>query len=203
MNEKGSGSVHGGQWQPNPNKPWENRFFGEPGEIKHTFKPTAKGGYWIDTKIGEDGRAIKERHYTDHTRPKYHTNPHDHLIGWNGERGNPVWQDEINYFDGNIPEFKYYKIMGENMAKYDYEDNFSTKFEFKESVEAGSEIVFEWNDKEYGLFKVANQKWVLSPDDTGDNDVFFYNIEDLLDYKIDNEKLKDICTKFTVIDRTL
>lgn len=89
------------------------------------------------------------------------------------------------------------------MAKYDYADNFNTKFEFKESVEAGSEIVFEWNDKEYGLFKVANQKWVLSPDDTGDNDVFFYNIEDLLDYKIDNEKLMDICTKFTVIDRTL
>ena len=119
------------------------------------------------------------------------------------ERENPVWQDKINYLDGNISEFKYYKIMGENMAKYDYEDNFNTKFEFKESVEAGSEIVFEWNDKEYGLFKVANQKWVLSPDDTGDNDVFFYNIEDLLDYKIDNEKLKDICTKFTVIDRTL
>lgn len=85
----------------------------------------------------------------------------------------------------------------------EYKDNFNTKFEFKESVEAGSEIVFEWNNKEYGLFKVANRKWVLSPDDTGNHDVFFYDIEDLLDYKIDNEKLTDICTKFTVIDRTL
>ena len=28
------------------------------------------------------------------------------------ESENPVWQDKINYLDGNISEFKYYKIMG-------------------------------------------------------------------------------------------
>lgn len=33
---KGSGSVHGGQWQPNPDKPEDARFLGEPGEIKYT-----------------------------------------------------------------------------------------------------------------------------------------------------------------------
>ena len=74
---KGGGSAYGGKWKPNPNKPADSRFLGEPGEIKRTFKD----GYWVDTKIGDDGRAVMERHYTDHCRAHTgHTNPHDHPI---------------------------------------------------------------------------------------------------------------------------
>lgn len=48
-----------------------------------------RGGYNRETKIGEDGRAIKERHYTDKPNPKYHTNPHDHNIDWSDGFPNP------------------------------------------------------------------------------------------------------------------
>ncbi len=65
----GMGSAYGGKWRPNPNKPEDQRFLGTPGEIKTTFK----NGYRIDTKIGEDGRAVRERHYTDHNRADKHT----------------------------------------------------------------------------------------------------------------------------------
>ena len=34
--EKGSGSAYGGKWRPNPNKPTDARFIGEPGEVKQT-----------------------------------------------------------------------------------------------------------------------------------------------------------------------
>jgi len=37
-------------------------------------------GEKFETKIGDDGRAIKERHYSDHQKPWAHTNPHDHDI---------------------------------------------------------------------------------------------------------------------------
>ena len=57
----------------NLRSPEDERFLGEPGEIKTTYK----NNYRIDTKIGEDGRAVHERHYTDHSSADKHTNPHD------------------------------------------------------------------------------------------------------------------------------
>ena len=60
--EKGSGSAYGGKWRPNPNKPYDSRFVGTPGEIKRTIMGD---GSVYETKIGPDGRAIMERHNTD------------------------------------------------------------------------------------------------------------------------------------------
>lgn len=205
---KGSGSVHGGQWRPHPDKPWEERFFGKPGEIKRTFIPTSKGGYWVETKIGDDGRAIKERHYTDHSRPKYHSDPHDVPIEWDKETGVPIWGKDINYFDGNIPEFKYYKITGgynmsEKYANPDYNDDYKTKYEFKDSVARHAEICFEWKGTEYGIFWIHGDQWVVCPLGTDDSqDVFYKSIDDVMNHKIGDDKLIDICTKFTVIERT-
>lgn len=200
---KGMGSAFGGKWKPNPNKPWEERFFGGPGEIKRTFRQTKKGGYWIYTKIGDDGRAIKERHITDHDQPKYHSNPHDVPIKWNEKTGTPIWGKDINYFDGNVPEFKYYKITGGSLMHYDYNEDYKTKYEFKDSVLRHAEIVFEWQGVEYGIFWIEGNKWVicLSGSDNS-KDVFYDNIDDLMNHKIGDDKLIDICTKFTVIERT-
>jgi len=55
-------------------------------------------------QIGTDGRAIKERHNTNHGKPRYHTSPHDHDITWDSD-GNPHWSELKNYWDGNIPIF--------------------------------------------------------------------------------------------------
>lgn len=200
---KGSGSVHGGQWRPHPDKPWEERFWGEPGEIKHTFRPNKKGGYWIDTKIGDDGKAIKERHYTDHGNPGTHSNPHDNLIGWNKERGNPEWIGEINYFDGNIPEFKYYKITGATIMNYEFNEDYKTKYEFIQSVQAHAEIVFEWKNEEYEICSLDGKKWLFCNQKDDSANVYYDTLEDILNHKIGDDKLIDICTKFTVIERSL
>jgi hypothetical protein len=73
------------------------RFWGEPGEI-------IPNGYRL-TKIGDDGRAVMERHLTDHGNPKKHSNPHDHIITW-GTKGNPLFSDPINYKPGKAPKFE-------------------------------------------------------------------------------------------------
>ena len=200
---KGSGSVHGGQWQPHPDKPWEERFFGKPGEIKRTFIPTKKGGYWALTRIGKSGKADYERHFTNHSRPKYHSDPHDVPIDWDKETGEPIWGKDINYFDGNIPEFKYYKMTGEHNMSCEYDFDYKTKYEFKNSVMRHAEICFEWHGTEYGIFWINGEQWVvtlLGEDDS--QDVFYKNIDDVMNHKIGDDKLIDICTKFTVIERT-
>lgn len=61
----------------------DSRLHGHPGQIK-------KDGY-KETYIGRDGRAIREKHYTDHGNPKQHDNPHEHIITWD-ENGNPIFK---------------------------------------------------------------------------------------------------------------
>jgi len=74
----------------------DSRLKGNPGDINE--EGTSK------TKIGSDGRAVKERHYSDHGNPSKHTNPHDHDITWDAN-GNPNFGSPINYPNG-APVFK-------------------------------------------------------------------------------------------------
>ena len=82
--------------EKSPSKEKDSRLKGEPGEVK---KEGDK-----ETYIGADGKATKERHWSDHGNPKKHSNPHDHDISWD-ENGNPVFGPPQNYWDGNIPVF--------------------------------------------------------------------------------------------------
>ncbi len=86
---------------------------------------------------------------------------------------------------------------------YDYNEDYKTKYEFKDSVLRHAEIVFEWQGVEYGIFWIEGNKWVicLSGSDNS-KDVFYDNIDDVMNHKIGDDKLIDICTKLTVIERT-
>lgn len=209
---KGGGSASGqSSGNPEPEQTWapkdkeSERFLGKPGEIKRTFISTKKGGYWVETKIGRDGRATKERQYTDHGNSKTHSNPHDNIIGWQ-ENGKPKWGDEINYFGEEAPEFKYFKITGVSKMNNDYVNNdydgdYKSKEEFYDSVERHSEIVFEWKDKSYEICSMDGKLWWFF-NVTDDTEVIVNTIEELMNCEIDGERLVDICTKFTVIERT-
>lgn len=200
---KGSGSVHGGQWRPHPDKPQDQRFIGKPGETKHTFIPTKKGGYWSETKIGKDGRATTDRHHSDHGNSNKHSNPHDHKISWDDNIGDPTPSKPINYLDGNIPELKYFKTTGERYMNTEFSGDFKTKYEFKDVISRNCELVFEWKGIEYYIFPAENDSWVFGFGDNEENDVYYANIDDLMKHKIGDDKLIDICTKITVIERSL
>lgn len=64
---KGMGRARGGEWKPS--KKEDERFLGKPGQKIKTRLETSKGGYEVETKIGDDGKATTERHYTDHGKP--------------------------------------------------------------------------------------------------------------------------------------
>lgn len=206
---KGMGNAHGGDWKPR--KEDDKRFLGEPGEINYTHYEGKKGGYDRATKIGKDGKAIKERHFTDHDKPWAHSNPHDHFINWNNEQGVPIPSSPINYPD-EVPEFKNFeeiKNMNDNtktthtVIHIDPEDyRFKTISDFKFAMKYRSEVAFEWKGKDYSIthpngiisicesHKPETEKYYDSPDET-------------LEYVIDGQRLREIITKVTVWDRTI
>lgn len=199
---KGTGSAFGGEWQPK--KPEDERFLGEPGEIKYTFISTKKEGYWVVTKIGNNGRANLERQLTDHGRADKHSNPHDQEVIWSGPDSHPSLGPPINYFDGEIPEFKYYKHTGEYQMTEDWNGDFKTKFEFKDAISRGCDLCFEWKGTEYGIFPAENnQRLFCKLGNDCSEDIYFSTIDDVMNYKLGEDKLIDICTKISVIERNI
>lgn len=195
---KGTGSAFGGEWQPK--KPEDERFLGEPGEIKVTFN---RRGEKFLTKIGDDGYAVKERHYGNHGNSYYHTNPHDHYIDWSNNH--PNLGSPVNYFD-DIPEFKKYE--GESMnsknISFDNDYNFKSVAEFKESLLHGREIVFQLNGIEYGMFfEGEDDKAICFGESNKDNYIFFKTVDDLLNCDIRGQLLKDVITQVTVLHRNI
>ena len=219
LREKGMGNSRGGAWRPSPNKPNDQRFIGKPGEKKIVYN---RKGEKIETKIGEDGRAVIERHYSDHHNPKSHTNPHDHKINWDNPRGFPKPGKPINYPDG-APEFKNYrganmKINYINLNDLDDSLNFETISSFKWCVEYGGEVEFEWKGKSYSITHPNGR--INIGEGYYEKDGKFYNVlshkeckeieglwgataDEILEYKVGEDRLRDVITKVKVIDRTI
>lgn len=208
---KGMGSAFGGDWQPH--KPDDARFLGEPGEIKQSQSNGKRGGYPRETKIGADGRATRERHYTDHDSPSKHSDPHDHDIDWSKDFPDPG--EQINYW-GDIPEFKVYqgaKNMGSIVGQNSLEDNrFKTISDFKWCVNHGGEVELTWKDQTFGIFP-KQQKTPGSPrqillvqkfvENQAETERWYDTADDLLEYTIAGDRLRDIITKVEVTDRTI
>ena len=84
---------------------------------------------------------------------------------------------------------------------YDAEElRYKTLSEFKYSLRQGGEIVIEWNGNCYGIFYNGEKFYVT----TNNYETTYYDSPDeLLEYCIDRERLRDIVTQVTVVDRAL
>ena len=199
---KDGGSAYGGAWKPS--KPDDGRFLGEPGSINRT---TDRNGDLRETKIGANGRAVKERHYSDHGNPKQHSIPHDHNILWEGNR--PNWGKAENYWDGDIPDFKsywrcdmsYHILKSQNSL----EDNrFKSISDFKWCMKCGGEVEIEWNGIHYGIIRYGtSDKITIYVWNRPETECCFDTADDALEYMIGSDRLRDVITQVTVLDRTL
>lgn len=223
---KGMGSAYGAQWKPNPNKPSDMSFMGPANTIQRIFIPNRNGGYWIQAKYGDDGWAVAFRHETFHGNSGTHSNPHDHYpVAYDPHTHAPDWDNtpEISYME-DVPEFKTWKGK-DNMINWDHIDGvitnltydeeamrFKTISEFKDCVKRGAEIVFEWNNVKYGVFTVPMSKRkdtkIHYISRCGDVDVHNATVlyaetpDEILEYKVGNDRLRDVITKACVIERT-
>lgn len=208
---KGGGSAYGGAWKPA--KSDDERYIGIPGEIKPTDSTGKHGGYHRETKIGDDGRAIIERHYTDHFRPDKHTDPHDHIIDWS--EGFPMPQRGINYPDG-APEFKQFgglNKMSTAMRSNTLEENrFKSISDFKWCIDHGGEVEIEWRGRSYGIFSQLCrtpdsplQKMIseIAIDDPASTEKWCDTADEVLEYIVGDDRLRDVITQVTVWTRTI
>ena len=201
---KGGGSAEGGKWRPNPNKPEDARFLGEPGEIKSG----EKNGYRYEIKIGEDGRATMERHYADHNKPKAHTNPHDHMITWDNPTEHPEVHGPTNYPDG-APEFKGYGgiyLMSNTTipANTPEQNRFVSISDFKDCMRWGGEVEFVWKGVHYGVVRYGtNNKITIYEANKEETEKVCETADDALEYMVGSDRLRDVITKVTVLDRTI
>ncbi len=211
---KGTGSAFGGEWQPK--KPEDERFLGEPGEIKVTYN---NKGEKYETKIGVDGKAVKERHHTTHNREHTgHTNPHDHKFDWSKNFPDPG--PPINYPDGDFPEFKNWRGANKMIL---FNDSEALKFEnisdFKWCMKCHGEVEFVWNGKAYSIVHVGDKINIGEGYYTDSNGVhrnvkshepcsdiegmYAKTADEILEYTIDGDKLRDIITEIHIEARTI
>lgn len=83
------------------------------------------------------------------------------------------------------------------------ERNFQTKYEFKDAICRGCDLVFEWKGAEYGIFPAPNNQRLVCALGTDSQNVYYDSIEDVMHHKIEGERLIDICTRFTVVERNI
>jgi hypothetical protein len=81
----------------------KERFEGQPGEVVVTLQSGNRDVFL--TKIGSGGKAVSERHLTDHKRPSTHSNPHDHAIK-DVIGGIPTYGVQTNYLDVEPPKLQ-------------------------------------------------------------------------------------------------
>ena len=194
---KGGGSAYGADWKPNPKKPNDWKFLGNPGDINQTYN---KHGELYETHIGPDGKADYEIHHSDHGNPGEHVNPHAHEIIWTptGPSFNPmdmplkrfIQRKEIVSMTPLIP------------ANTPEQNQFVSISDFKWCVDKGGEIDFIWDGKEYGIShsrgRIIAYLWG-QPDTTQ----YFATADDVLNYMVGSDRLRDVITQVTVLDRTI
>ena len=209
---KGMGSAYGGQWKPK--KPEDERFLGVPGEIKESW---SRSGVRQLTKIGSDGRAEIDRHFSVHSTPNSHTNPHDHKIDWS--KGFPYPLKPINY-PTDIPEFKKYqeiKKMNKSFVAFE-ELSFSSVGDLKWHIANGCEVEFAWKGKGYSIthpdgkicigegYYLKGQKAynILSHTEYDvSQSLVSDSVDDIMEYKLGSDKLRDVASQIGIVYRSL
>ena len=83
------------------------------------------------------------------------------------------------------------------------ENRFKKTSDFKWCINTGGEVTFSYNNKEFGIFKLNQEVFIVSEIGNDDTEKVYTTADTVLDYIIGSEKLRDIITKVKIIDRTI
>ena len=91
------------------------------------------------------------------------------------------------------------------MMKRDFDnmeaDHFKTISEFKECIIRGGEPVFAWNGTVYGVCFSESGYCIAYAD--GNFEKICRTPDDVLEYMVGNDRLRDVITRVTVLNRTI
>ena len=201
---KGGGSAYGGDWKPS--KPEDQRFLGTPGSVNNS---TNSKGDIYQTHIGDNGRADLETHNTDHGFPAHHTNPHTHVVSWEG--GFPHLVPDVGSNKAYENDWSIRKMIIQSNSIE--ENRFKTISDFKWCMKCGGEVQFVWNGTTYCCFGEITPKGSASPrmliaqagsaETNMRTEKWCDNADEVLEYMVGEDRLRDIITQVTVIERTI
>ena len=84
---------------------------------------------------------------------------------------------------------------------------FKTPSEFKNSMVRGGDVEFEWKGIDYTISSVwpnDKMKFSVGPCTRVEKDCTVYDtVDELLEYKVGGDRLRNVVTQITVLDRTL
>ena len=81
------------------------------------------------------------------------------------------------------------------------ESRFETISEFQERLIRGGEPVFEWNGVRYGVCFAGGGYCIARTD--GSCERIYNTPDELLEYMVDGERLRDIITKVYIVSRSI
>ena len=88
-----------------------------------------------------------------------------------------------------------------NVFDTEEECRFETVSEFQECIIRGGEPVFEWNGVRYGVCFAGGGYCIARTD--GSCERIYNTPDELLEYMVDGERLRDIITKVYIISRSI
>ncbi|MCI1953151.1 MAG: hypothetical protein LKJ50_10900 [Clostridiales bacterium] len=81
------------------------------------------------------------------------------------------------------------------------EDHFKTLSDFKKCMRFHDEVVLEWHSEQYGIFWDGSRYCIAKID--GSCEKWCNTADDVLEYMVGKDRLRDVIMKVTVIDRTI
>lgn len=81
------------------------------------------------------------------------------------------------------------------------ENRFKTISDFKDCMIRGGEVLFCWNSQRYGVFH--NHRGYCIAFDSGGNEKWCDTTDEILEYRVGGDRLRDVITQVTVLDRTI
>ena len=81
-------------------------------------------------------------------------------------------------------------------------DRFESVDDFHRSMTRGGEAVFSWDGVQYGVFRGGDGRYCIARAD-GENEKWCDTPDEVLEYTVGGDRLRDIITRVQVTDRTL
>ena len=82
------------------------------------------------------------------------------------------------------------------------QNRFVSISDFKWCMSCGGEVEFDWVGQKYGVSHMK-EKIIIYLYNQPDTTKYFSTADDALEYRVGNDRLRDVITQVTVLDRTL
>ena len=81
-------------------------------------------------------------------------------------------------------------------------DRFESVDDFHRSMTRGGEAVFSWDGAHYGVFRGGDGRYCIARAD-GEDEKWCASPDEVLEYTVGSDRLRDIITRVEVVERTL